>query len=187
MSGTRVITTRLPLIAPSRSPSSRTPRTTATPNSSDWSFIRAAATTLVRAIIDADRQVDPAGDDHDRLGDSRQGERQDRDGQALDAGDAVGRLDELGEDEQQRRGSPSRPSVQRVAARPVGERLGRRARRLDGSGRGAHRVAPPARRSVGWRFVACGSGRLGGPSPAGLAPRRRRPRRRSPRASPHPT
>ena len=51
---------------------------------SPWSFIRTAAVTLVSAIIEADRQVDAAGDDDDRLGDRGERDRQDPDRQALD-------------------------------------------------------------------------------------------------------
>ena len=60
MSGTRVTTTRLPLIAPRTRPRTSTPTTTAMPNSSLWPFIREAATTLVRAIIEPiDRSIPP--------------------------------------------------------------------------------------------------------------------------------
>ena len=131
-------------MAPSTRPSSSTPRTTPTPTSSDWSFIRTAATTLVRAIIDADREVDPAGDDDDRLGDRGQGQRQDGDRQALDAGDAVGRLDELGEDEQDGRGTRAGRASRRCAApRPPSafESGARRRAASTVAGRGAHRSA----------------------------------------------
>ena len=60
MSGTRVATMRLPLMAPSSSPRTRTPMTTAMPNSSLWPFICVAATTLVRAIIEPiERSIPP--------------------------------------------------------------------------------------------------------------------------------
>ena len=52
MSGTRVITTRAPLMPPRMSPRTRTPRTTGMAKASDWSFMRSAAVTLVRAIIE---------------------------------------------------------------------------------------------------------------------------------------
>ena len=61
MSGTRVRTIRLPLTAPSATPRRSTPRTTATPNSSDWPFMRTAATTLISAIIEPiERSIPPA-------------------------------------------------------------------------------------------------------------------------------
>ena len=50
MSGTRVTTTRLPLMAPRARPRNRTAITTTTPNSSDWPFMSVAETTLVKAI-----------------------------------------------------------------------------------------------------------------------------------------
>ena len=60
MSGTRVRTTRPPLTAPSTRPRTSAPRTTATPNSSDWPFIRTAATTLTSAIIEPiERSIPP--------------------------------------------------------------------------------------------------------------------------------
>ena len=61
MSGTFVITTSAPLTAPRNRPSSSTPMTTSTANSSVWPFISVAATQLVRAICDAiDRSMPPA-------------------------------------------------------------------------------------------------------------------------------
>ena len=93
----------------------------------------------------ADRQVDAAGDDDDRLGDRREGERQGPDRQALDLGSAVARLDEHREDEQadeqgdQRRASrccgassdaPTRAGPK--AATPVGRRSMAVTRRLTG-------------------------------------------------------
>ncbi len=60
MSGTRVMTTTPPLMAPRTSPSRSTPRTIATANSSDWPFMSEAETTLVRAITaPIDRSIPP--------------------------------------------------------------------------------------------------------------------------------
>ena len=74
--------------------------TTAMPNSSLWPFICVAATTLVRAIIEPIERSIPPLMTHDGLGHGGQGQRQDRDGEALDAGHAVVGVDELGENEQ---------------------------------------------------------------------------------------
>ena len=60
--------------------------TTATPNSSGWPFISDGRDHAGERHHRADREVDPAGDDDDRLGDRGEGEGQDRDGEALDAG-----------------------------------------------------------------------------------------------------
>ena len=60
MSGTRVMTTSVPLMMPRMMPRTSTPRTTGIANASDWSFIRSAAVTLVRAIIEPiDRSMPP--------------------------------------------------------------------------------------------------------------------------------
>ncbi len=60
MSGTRERTTRPPLMAPRTRPMMSTPTTTRMANSSLLSFIRTAAVTLVRAIIEPmDRSMPP--------------------------------------------------------------------------------------------------------------------------------
>ena len=60
MSGTRVMTTRAPLMMPRIRPRTRTPRTTGTANASGWSFMSTAAVTLVSAIIEPiDRSMPP--------------------------------------------------------------------------------------------------------------------------------
>ena len=60
MSGTLVTTMRPPLMAPTASPSRRTPTTTATPNASPWPFIKTADVTLARAITDpTERSIPP--------------------------------------------------------------------------------------------------------------------------------
>ena len=50
--------------------------TTTTPNSSLWPFIRTRAMHAGQRHHRADRQVDAAGDDDDRLGDGGEGQRQ---------------------------------------------------------------------------------------------------------------
>ena len=60
MSGTRVMTTRPPLMAPSTSPSSKHGEDDGDADLLGWPFIRTAATTLVRAIIEPiDRSIPP--------------------------------------------------------------------------------------------------------------------------------
>ncbi len=60
MSGTRVMTMRIPLIAPRRRPSRSTSGTTRIANSSLAPAINLAAVTLVSAIIDAiERSMPP--------------------------------------------------------------------------------------------------------------------------------
>ena len=127
----------------------RTPR--------DWPFMRTAATTLARAIIEPIERSIPPDDDHDRLGDGGQGKRQHRDREALDPGDAVARLDELREDEQddEERQQPEGP---RVALRRT-----RRGHRPDGV-RAVSTVPDAALmvRSSGGTSLGTGLGRLPG-------------------------
>ena len=84
MSGTFVTTTSAPLIAPTRARGGARRSRRATPNASPWSFIRTAEVTLREGHHRADRQVDPAGDDDDRLGDRGERDRQDVDRQGDD-------------------------------------------------------------------------------------------------------
>ena len=61
MSGTRVMTTRAPLVVPITTPRSNTPTTTPTPNASLWPSIRLAAMTLVSAMTEPiDKSSPPA-------------------------------------------------------------------------------------------------------------------------------
>ena len=116
MSGTRVTTIRAPLIAPRSRPSSSTPITTATRELLGLVLHQGGGDDARQGHHRADREVDPARDDDDGLGHRGERERQDRDRQALDAGRAVGRLDELGEHQQDRRGQTSSADRPRVAA-----------------------------------------------------------------------
>ena len=181
MSGTRVTTTRLPLITPRTMPRTITPTMTAMANSSLWPFMRDGRDHAGQGHHRADRQVDPARDHHDRLADGRQREWQDGDREALDPGHPIRRLDGLreGEEDDEEDDEPEGPGV---LPPPGGERIDGTAPRADhGVGRGAHGRRP-----------AAGSARLGGAlgprlaSTVGRPRRRRRPQPRSPPASRHP-
>ena len=93
MSGTRVTTIRMPLTAPSASPIASTKGTTNSAYSSLAPSIMEAAVTLVSAIIDGDRKVDAAGEDHDGLRRHGEGVRQHRAHQRAEIAGAVARLD----------------------------------------------------------------------------------------------
>ena len=169
MSGTRVTTTRPPLIAPSRSPSSRTPITTAIAELLALALHQRGRDDARQRHHRADRQVDPARDDDDGLGDGRERQRQHRRREALERDRAVAGLDRLREqqepDEDRRAGRSSTRSVARHRAR-ISARLG--ADVIDG------RRRPRSRRVL--RLVAVGgvgggcriaaAGRAGSPAAA---------------------
>ncbi len=112
--------------------------TAPTPNASDWPFIEHRRDHAGQGDHRPDGEIDATGDDDDGLGGGRQGERQDRDRQALQAGRPVARLDELGEHEQQDE-EPDQAERPAIASRPSGGDISRPfAAGLDRSGRGAH-------------------------------------------------
>ena len=179
MSGTRVMTTSVPLMMPRMRPRTSTPRTTGIANASDWSFMSDGGRHAGQGHHRADRQVDAAGDDDDGLGDRRERERHGPDGEALELRGAVLGLDEVGQ-EQDHGEQPEQGQRPGVALRPVAQpRRHVRALRRAGVHGGAH-------------ADTCGPGSVGSGGTTGgwirggaIAGDLRR--RRSPRASGRPS